>query len=179
MANFTPREPDLEDGLGKWFNTNDGKRQYLKMKEDQFNDPEFKAKCVDAFNLNFKEGETPEGFTYKGETFSVNVFNGYGQVYRGAAAFPSKEPIKLPAKWGQTNFSGAGGNNKGGGYQKKAYTPPKLIVQNAIKNPKPFRSIDEAFNDCKEQGRLFFPSAGVTDSDGYVLYVTGEVAIVE
>jgi hypothetical protein len=176
MANFTVKEPDLEDGLGKWFNTNDGKRQYLRMKEDQFNDPDFKAKCVDAFNLNFQPGETPEAFKYKDETFSVNVFNGYGQVYRGAAAYPSKEPIKLPAKWGQTNF---GGNKGTGGFNKKPYTPPKQVVNFGIKNPKAL-TLGEAIDDCtKNPDRVFLFNTVLSDEDGYSKYITGEVAVIE
>lgn len=174
MANFTVKEPDVEDGLGKWFNTNDGKRQYLKMKEDQFNDPDFKAKCVDAFNLNFQPGESAEAFKYKDETFSVNVFNGYGQVYRGAAAYSSKEPIKLPAKWGQTNFSG----NKGGGFNKKPYTPPKQVVKDVITNPKAL-SLDEALKDCIDNNRKLFANLMVQDDNGFTKYLTGELTIVE
>lgn len=178
MANFPVKEPDLEDGLGKWFNTNDGTRQYLKMKEDQFNDPEFKAKCVDAFNLNFQPGESAEGFKYKDETFSVNVFNGYGQVYRGAARFPSKEPIKLPAKWGQTSF---GNSNKsgGGGFNKKPYTPPKIVIADAISDPKCL-SIEDAVKDCQDnKDRVIYYKTRDVDEEGKHTIFTGKLTIVE
>lgn len=170
MADFTPKPVEIEDGLAKWYKANDG-RLYARLKEKgEFNDPNFLAACVDACNNNFPKGGKQDAFPYNDETFSLNGYMGQVKVYKGEARFPNKELVKLPDGWGQGNSFSSGG-------YKKAFTPAKIIVPNAIKKPK-LLSINEALEDCKTEGRLlFYTTQGFNEEREGIFVYTGEAPV--
>ena len=179
MSYQQQKTPDLNDELADWYKSvgKDGTvRYYTRMREDHLKDIGFKNKSVDACNNNLQAGETQTTWDYKGEKFGLSQMdNGAVTIWRGGSPFPSNKPITLPPKWGQQTFSGG----KGGGYQKKPFTPAKVVVQGAIKNPQ-WLPLKDAIELCKNTENLFlYPSTqGFDDDLGTTCVYVGEAPVV-
>lgn len=170
---FQPKTPDLEDDRGKWNKTKDG-RLKMNVKEDQFGtNTEFKNAVIDACNNNFPNGGSQDAFQVQGKTYSLNEFNGTVMVYEGEAKYPNKSVIQFPKNYvaNKQNFGGGG---------KKPYTPPKIIVQGAIKNPQ-WLPVKDALEKCNQNPNLFlFPSTQNFDDElGTTCVYIGDAPIVE
>lgn len=174
MANFTPRQPDLEDDRGKWFKTADG-RMKITVQENNFGtNTVFKEDVLNACNNRFPKGGNQNGFPSENKTYSISEYMGKVSVYEGEAKYPTDKVIEFPKNYTQEKKQYGGG-----GFNKKPYTPPKQVVPNVVSNPKALPLV-EAMKDCADNPtRKFFGSIEATNDDGFRVYVTGELTIVE
>ena len=177
MSYQQQKTPDLQDELADWYKSvgKDGTvRYYTRMREDHLKDVGFKNKSVDACNNNLQAGETQSSWEYQKEKFGLSQMdNGAVTIWRGGSPFPSSKSITLPPRWGQQTISGG----KGGGYQKKSYNPPKVVIQNAVKNPF-LGTLEEVVEYANKNGKLFYFNP-VVNEEGFSKYVAGDVAIAE